>query len=203
MKKNKGFTLVELLVVIAIIGILTVIILSALSNARKADASWFSSAPDVNQKNTMAREAAITEIQQRKHLNNTPPPTLENSVERSNLIKRLTTFNKADKISYIYLTSFGKVMAFYTIKGKVSSVNSMLTTTEQLVNAWGEQCSSSGSTTCYSVPSPDLDGSYGSNGNAIFFFTTEGAYVEWNGEYMLADQPLKMTTTPELVREIK
>ena len=39
--------------------------------------------------------------------------------------------------------------------------------------------------------------------NGIFFFTTEGAYVEWVGDYMMSDQPLKLTTQPELVREIK
>lgn len=169
-------------------------------------AGWFSSSntPDTSNVNTLAREAAITEVQQRKHMIATPPPVLENSVERANLIARLTTFNNPDKMSYIYLTSFGKVMAFYTIKGKVSSVNSMLTTTVQMVDWMGRQCSSRDSSyTCYPVPSPDLDGSYGSNGDAIFFFTTEGAYVEWNGEYMLADQPLKMSTQPELIREIK
>lgn len=161
------------------------------------------STPNTSNENTMAKEAAITEVQQRKHLISTPPPVLENSVERQNLIKRLETFNSSEKISYIYLTSFGKVMAFYTVKGKVSSVNSMLTTTEQLVDWRGRQCSNGNSNNCYTVPSPDLDGSYGSNGNAIFFFTTEGTYVEWNGEYMLADQPLKLTTQPELVRNIK
>ena len=41
------------------------------------------------------------------------------------------------------------------------------------------------------------------NTDGIFFFTTEGAYVEWKGDYMMSDQPLKLTTTPELVREIK
>jgi len=48
------------------------------------------------------------------------------------------------------------------------------------------------------VDSPQLDGSYGTNGDGIFFFTTEGAYVEWNGEYMVSDFPLKMSTTPAL-----
>lgn len=160
------------------------------------------STPDTNNVNTMAKEAALTEIQQRKYMN-VALPTFENSLERSNLTRRLTTFNKADKISYIYLTSYGKVMAFYTVKGKVSSVNSMLTNTEQLLDWRGRQCSNGNAGNCYNVPSPDLDGSYGSNGDAIFFFTTEGAYVEWNGEYMLADQPLKLTTQPELVRQIK
>ena len=36
----------------------------------------------------------------------------------------------------------------------------------------------------------------------MFFFTTEGAYVEWNGQYVWSDQPLKITQQPELVQEI-
>jgi hypothetical protein len=93
-------------------------------------------------------------------------------------------------------------MAFYTIKGKVSSVNSQLTNTEQLSSRRVERNAS------YEyvdgvLPSPSEDGSYGTNGDGIFFFTTEGAYVEWAGDYMLSDQPLKLTTQPELIREIK
>ena len=56
---------------------------------------------------------------------------------------------------------------------------------------------------CYIVDSPDIDGSYGSNGDAIFFFTTDDVYVEWRGDYMLADQALKLTQQPELIRQIK
>lgn len=165
--------------------------------------AWEWNKPDTQAENTLVREAAITELQQRKHLQSFPIPTLERSQERKNLIARLNRFNSDDKVSYIYLINFGKVMAFYAVKGKVSSVNSMLTTTEQLVNGEGAQCSSSNSTNCYNVPSPDIDGSYGSNGNAIFFFTTDDIYVEWSGDYMLADQALKLTQQPELIRQIK
>lgn len=126
-----------------------------------------------------------------------PPPIVKESVERTNLVERLTRFNVANKISYIYLVSFGKVMAYYPIKGKVSSVNSMLTCTQQLVD--DRQGRSNGRSNVHVVDSPDLDGSYGSNGDGIFFFTTEGVYVEWNGEYMLVDQPLKLSTPPALV----
>ncbi len=126
-----------------------------------------------------------------------PPPKLTDSQERRNLIKRLERFNVGNKISYIYLISYGKVMAFYTVKGKVSSVNSMLTCTQQTVLA-----NVPGRWDSHVVDSPDLDGSYGSNGNAIFFFTTEDVYVEWPGEYLLSDQPLKLITLPELIRNI-
>lgn len=152
---------------------------------------------------TQNTEATATEDNQRKLIQSVPIPQFETSQERKNLVRRLTTFNKEDKISYIYLINYGKVMAFYTVKGKISSVSSYLTTTDQLVNGTGGKCDSNYNQNCYVMESPDLDGSYGTNGDAIFFFTTEDAYVEWKGDYMVSDQPLKLTTQPELIREIK
>lgn len=127
-----------------------------------------------------------------------PPPRIDASQERKNLAERLLRFNTDSKVSYIYLVSYGKVMAFYTVKGKVSSVNSLMTTPEQIVTMRG-----GGSYSRHVITSPDLDGSYGTNGDAIFFFTTDGTYVEWRGEYMLCDKPLKLSTPPELVISMK
>ena len=200
MKLKKGFTLIELLVVIAIIGILVAIVLSS---TRKIHACGFFSdcTTDTSNVHTFIKEQAQTEVNQRKLDVAQPAPTLENSTERQNLIARLKLFNNPNKASYIYLLSYGKVMAFFTIKGKVSSVNSLLTTPTQLIYGNGAGCDQY----CNNVPSPDLDGTYGSNGpeGSVFFFTTDGAYVEWHGDYMMSDQPLKLSTQPELVREIK
>jgi len=146
--------------------------------------------------NTQRQEQNITEAQQEIHLKAVPTPRLATSQERKNLVRRLETFNTEDKISYIYLVNYGKVMAFYTVKGKVSSVNSLLTTPDQIVWAGG-----AGSTR-HVVSSPDLDGSYGTNGDAVFFFTADGTYVEWRGDYMLCDKPLKLSTPPQMVIDI-
>ena len=137
-------------------------------------------------------ERAITEAQQTRLIAAQPPPVLSQSLEREQLIKRLTRFNVADKVSYIYLVDRGMVMTFYPIKGKVSSVNSLLTTPDQ----FDKPCNGCEN---HVVSSPDLDGSYGSNGDAVFFFTTEDVYVEWNGTYMLVDQPLELSTAPAIV----
>ena len=91
-------------------------------------------------------------------------------------------------------------MAYYTAQGKVSSINSRLTQEEQVIR--GDYGYRDGNPNVV-VGSPQLDGSYGTNGDGVFFFTTEGAYVEWNGEYIVSDFPLKITTPVELVREIK
>lgn len=133
-----------------------------------------------------------------------PIPELTGSSERENVSRRAQLFNQPDKVTYIYLVSYGKVMAFYPVTGKVSSLRSYMSPVDKLIDYKGRPCDawSSGST-CYIVEAPDIDGTYGENVDGIFFFTTDGAYVEWKGEYMVSDQPLKLTTQPELVREIK
>lgn len=192
-KLQKGFTIVELLVLLAIIGILIAVVLGSI---KTANAGWFTSSP--SPKNELQTTLDI----QKRLVASVPIPQLETSQERINVARRAEIFSKGDKISYIYLTSFGKVMAFYTVKGKVSSLRSYMAPLEKLVEYNGKDCYSS-ATGCFVVSSPDIDGTYGENVEGIFFFTTEGAYVEWNGEYMMSDQPLKLTTTPELVRQIQ
>ena len=148
---------------------------------------------------TSGMEASITETNQARLLKVSPPPQLSTSLERENLIRRLEMLNDKDKIFYIYFVNHGKVMAEYVLMGKVSSVNSKLTTQEQIVrDPYGTYDMRSGKV----VESPSIDGSYGTNGDAIFFFTTDGAYVEWRGDYMFSDFPLHLTTPPELVRVI-
>ena len=156
-----------------------------------------SACDEVKGGSTAKQEQAKTEENQQRLLKIQPPMQLDWSLERENINKRTNLWNDENKISYIYLVSYGKVMAFYTIKGKVSSVNSQITNPEQV--KWKYSSGAAGVT----LPSPAEDGSYGTNGDGIFFFTTEGAYIEWAGSYMLADQPLKLTTPPELVREVK
>lgn len=194
MKNNKGFSLIEILVVIAIVGILISVIFA--SAKKNADACWFctsdSTAQQVNEQQAVANNQAKLQTA-------VPLPQLDNSLERANISKRLQLWNDSAKVSYIYLTSYGKVMAFYTVKGKITSGNKRLTSPQKQVQS--DYC---GQGNCDLVmDSPELDGTYGSSAPYIFFWTTDGAYVQWNGEYMLSDQPLKLTTTPELVRNIK
>jgi len=152
---------------------------------------------------TSGKEAKLTEENQDRMLVSSPPPKLDKSLERENLIRRLELLNDENKIFYIYIVSYGKVMAEYVAKGKVSSVNSKLTTQEQVVESpYFDGYNGAGGNAGLVVESPDLDGSYGTNGDGIFFFTTDGAYVEWAGEYMVSDFPLQLTTPPLLIREV-
>jgi hypothetical protein len=113
-----------------------------------------------------------------------PADQLKDSLERRNLKDRLLRTNNPSAIGYLYLQSFGKVLGYYVIKGKVSSTQSQMTTDNLVV----DRCSNS---TCpVVVNAPGDDGSYGANEPGIFFFTTEGAMVTTNLDYILSDQPI-------------
>ena len=134
-------------------------------------------------------EEKKVEANQRRLMSQTDIPVLDKSLERINIKKRLELFEDENKVSYIYLISHGKVMAFYPMKGKVTSGSKRLTTNQK-------------STTYGVMESPSLDGAYGSSDMYVFFWTTDGTYIQWNGQYMLCDKPLKLRTPPEITMEI-
>ena len=148
--------------------------------------------------NTAEKEQQLTEENQSRLLKSQPPVKLDWSLERENINKRTELWNESEKVSYIYLMSYGNVVAFYTVKGKVSSVNSQVTNPEQVVDSCTTSCEGD-----KVLPSPAEDGSYGTNGDGIFFFTTEGVYVETALDYVLVDQPLKINTPISLTREVE
>lgn len=65
--------------------------------------------------------------------------------------------------------------------GKVSSLNSFLT-----ANMIQKYHSNGG---VVETELPDIDGSYGENVDGIFFFTIDGKYIEWTGDFLYSDIP--------------
>lgn len=205
---KRGFTLIELLVVIAIVAILSVVVLNAVHKTKHgiaigpatAEACGFWS----DCSNTSATAASQTEqetvTEQLNRLQTAvPTPHLENSLERTNISARLVLYSNPTKISYIYLVSYGRVMAYYTVKGKITSGTKRLTANQQVIEA--DWC---GSGNCSLIKdAPELDGTYGASSPYVFFWTTDGTYVQWSGDYMLTDQPLQLATPPELIRNVK
>ncbi|MFH1423565.1 MAG: hypothetical protein ABIG29_01225 [Candidatus Nealsonbacteria bacterium] len=132
---------------------------------------------------TMQEEWANSSRQMSKYQKTQPIPVLDFSNTRQAVIDRINRWSDPNKISYVYLLGdTGVVIAFYTAKGSIESKRSYLSPVQ---GQYGDL--------------PDVDGTYGDNKDAIFFFTTEGAYVEWPGLYLWSDQPLKLTTQPVLV----
>jgi len=139
----------------------------------------------------LPKEYTLNEKQIEKFQETQPIPQINFSNTRDAVIKRIERWSDPNKISYIYLISYGRVMAFYTVKGSVESKRSYLSPVWRPYDPDYPQSPV--------VDAPDVDGTYGENADSIFFFTTDGVYVEWKGDYMWVDQPLKLTTPPELL----
>lgn len=132
-----------------------------------------------------------------------PTPTdINYSLERYNLIRRAYWVNgqreKANALpcsvekplGYIVLiTESGAVLGNFVVDGKVSSLNSYLTPDSEYYDKNG------GSSTIHTNEwLADVDGSYGTNDNGIFFFTPDGKYIEWTGTYLYSDIPFVVDT---------
>ena len=128
---------------------------------------------------------------------NQPTPTdINYSLERYNLIRRAYWVNgqrekantlpcEIDKpLGYIILFTSNSVFGKFAVDGKVSSLNSYLTPDSERYEQSGGG---------YNEWIADVDGSYGENDNGIFFFTVDGKYVEWTGEYLYSDIPFEIS----------
>ena len=178
--------------VFAILGIIAIIFtVTACATTTTATAG---SRDDVNK---------TREIANKLQINQPTPSDINYSLERYNLIRRTYWVNgqreKANALpcevekplGYIVLfTDNGGVIGSFIVDGKVSSLNSFLTpdseyyekivagsfVSEENQNKW----------------LADVDGSYGENDNGIFFFTTDGKYIEFTGTYLYSDIPFEV-----------
>ena len=124
--------------------------------------------------------------------NQPSPNDIEQTLERYNLIRRTYWVNGMREraaslpceverpLGYIVLFSGNAVVGQFVVDGKVSSLNSFLTPDSE----YYEKNSSYNNRWL-----ADVDGSYGENDSGIFFFTPDGKYIEWSGDYLYSDIP--------------
>ena len=134
--------------------------------------------------------------------NQQTPTDIDYSLERYNLIKRAYWVNgqreKAEMVEcpiekplgYVVLfTENGSVVGRFVVDGKVRSLNSFLTPDTTYPNSVSSDWL------------PDVDGSYGENDTGIFFFTPDGKYIEWTGDYLYSDIPFEISDPIVTYRE--
>ena len=132
----------------------------------------------------ISKEDNLTRI-----INAVPVPQLKTAQERQMVVDRALRFDVEHKLGYVYIFISGTStpLGYYTIIGKVASLNSFLVPQQRVVNY--------GSNIGLAVlDDADLDGTYGNNIEGVFFFTDNKVYVEMptNGPmgYLYADQPI-------------
>lgn len=135
-------------------------------------------------------EQAHTEKNQQKLSAVQPPPDITWSLERDNLIKRMRLQNdrSVSFFMYVFIEGIGQPIGYYQVT-KVSSVNSQLTNTQQIISGMSRN-NNLPPTAVVTLPSPAEDGSYGTNGDGVFGFTPEEIYIETNLKYIASTVPL-------------
>jgi len=130
---------------------------------------------------------------------NQPTPTdIDYSLERYNIIRRMYWINgqreKARNLPcpiekplgyIVLLTQSGAVVGRFIVDGKVTSLNNFMTPISEYYEAYS-------STKGKNEWLPDIDGCYGYNVEGVFFFTTNGNYIEWTGLYIYSDIPFQI-----------
>lgn len=129
------------------------------------------------------------------------PTDVKYSLERYNLIRRAYWVNGEREralslpcpmqrpLGYIVLFSGPTIVAEFTVDGKVTSLRQYLTPESEYYEVDLDMPSTRANRWL-----ADVDGCYGDNDAGIFFFTTDGKYVEWGGEgrsYLYSDIPFK------------
>lgn len=128
-----------------------------------------------------------------------PLPRLGDSSDLKNQIKFATVQSDPNKIEYLELIGLdGTPYASFTIKGQVSGESTQITSPSRNVCNYDDSNNGS-SVACSVLPQPDLTGTYLSpNSSEDFAYLTDGALIQWSGNFITSDQPFHITTPVHL-----
>jgi hypothetical protein len=110
------------------------------------------------------------------------------NAEIDNIKKRLELTANPGLLGYIVLINgTGQVVMYTGVQGKVTSGGKRLTPTDRYDSEGGNY---------FMRPAPSDEGTYGSSGEYVFFWTPAGQYIQWSGTYLYSDKPFRLSTEP-------
>ena len=117
--------------------------------------------------------------------------TFSENSEIDNIKRRLVLTSNPGQIGFILLMNeMGQPVLYTSVKGKITSGSKRLTTPDRASSSWG------GGQNTVVRAAPSDEGTWGSSGEYIFFWTMNDEYVQWNGKYMYSDKPFRLTAEP-------
>lgn len=118
----------------------------------------------------------------------------ENS-EINNIKARLQLTADPGLLGYVALINkVGQVVLYTPVKGKITSGGKRLTAPE----AW--QVHNCGQYNCQGlVQMPSDEGTFGSSNPYIYFWTTDGQYIQTSMDYVYSNSPLRLSEDPLVV----
>lgn len=132
----------------------------------------------------------ITQSQKAKEAANSISFTENAEIE--NITARLKLTSDPGLTGFILLMNEAGQPIMYTgVKGKVTSGGKRLTSPSK--HKWIDSPNR---------PTPSDEGTWGHSNPYVYFWTTTGQYVQWNGKYLYSDKPFRTKVDP-LVINIK
>lgn len=113
-----------------------------------------------------------------------------NNAEIDNIKRRLELTSNPGQIGFVLLLNeMGKPVMYTSVKGKITSGSKRLTQPQEYkcLGVAGGGCS------YQTVDAPSDEGTYGSSGPYVFFWTESGQYFQWAGKYLYSDKPFRIT----------
>jgi hypothetical protein len=118
--------------------------------------------------------------------------TFTENAEIDNIKKRLELTANPGLLGYVVLLNeMGQPIMYTAVKGKITSGGKRLTEPDRIQDyGYGQH----GGSVVRSASSDE--GTYGSSGEYVFFWTPGGQYIQWNGKFLYSDKPFRLTTEP-------
>lgn len=113
------------------------------------------------------------------------------NAEIDNIKRRLELTSKVGLVGYVVLfNEMGQPVMYTTVKGKITSGSKRLTRPDV------RDC---GGSNCVARQASSDEGTYGSSNPYVFFWTQSDQYVQWSGNYLYSDKPIRLRQEPVVI----
>lgn len=120
--------------------------------------------------------------------------TFTENAEIDNIKARLELTSNPGLTGFVLLMNEAGQPIMYTgVKGKITSGSKRLTQPFKVRN-YGRN-----NYAYLNVPSPSDEGTWGSSSPYVYFWTTNGQYIQWNGKYLYSDKPFRTKVEPLVI----
>jgi hypothetical protein len=118
------------------------------------------------------------------------------NAEIDNIKRRLELTSDPGRIGFIVLLNeSGQPVMYTSVRGKITSSGKRLTNPTRINRYEGNN----GSVSVAVGPAPSDEGTWGSSDPYIYFWTIGGQYIQWSGEYLYSDQPIRLSVQPLVI----
>lgn len=114
------------------------------------------------------------------------------NAEIENIKRRLELTSSPSLTGFVLLMNEAGQPIMYTgVTGKITSSGKRLTAPVKEWKIWGKNNAV--------AAAPSDEGTWGSSSPYVYFWTTTGQYVQWNGKYLYSDKPFRTKVAPLVI----